>query len=201
MGPPPLDFGCSSPVIPHDAVQIPDAYSRYTDFKYRLWFTYYIWYTLYEGEYSLPSFVAACVANDLWFWEEEDEECIEEFAMALPSESFAESVKSMDWDKACQALETRQSRTMVTPLAHVTSQIRLRFMAWLILVGPLRKDIRVEGHDIHIDDLIFNWAKSLNLHDRAAETCDICQVSRLFPIWIETMIQVYSLDDLRSINR
>ncbi|KAJ7788797.1 hypothetical protein B0H13DRAFT_2394960 [Mycena leptocephala] len=102
MGPPPLDL-VFFPVIPHDAVQS---------------LMHIRAIQISSTDCGSPT----TSANDLWFWEEEDEECIEEFAMALPSESFAESVKSMDWDKACQALETRQSRTMVTPLAHVTSR-------------------------------------------------------------------------------
>jgi hypothetical protein len=202
ISPPPLDLGFLSPVIAYDGIQIPDAYSRYTNFKYRLWFTYYIWYTMYEEEHSLPWFVTACVANDLWFWKEEDEECIEEFAKALPSESFRKTVIPMDseyWNEACQALEMRQSRAMASPLTHVTPQIRLYFMAWLMLAGPLRRDIRLEGRVIDIDRLVIDWATSLNLHDGVAEPCDICGVSHLLPIWIETMLQVYSLNDLRSI--
>ncbi|KAJ7815132.1 hypothetical protein B0H13DRAFT_1924373 [Mycena leptocephala] len=57
-----------------------------------LWFTYYIWYTMYQEEHSLPWSVTACAANDLWFWDQEDEGCIEEFAKALPLESFPETV-------------------------------------------------------------------------------------------------------------
>ncbi|KAJ7093746.1 kinase-like domain-containing protein [Mycena epipterygia] len=91
---------------------------------------------------------------------------------------------------------------MGSPLTHVTAQIRLRFMAWLILVGPIRKEQRLDGQgsDFYIPFLIFYWAKLLKLHDEAEETCDICTVSHLLPIWIETMLQVYSLDDLRSIH-
>ncbi|KAJ7852540.1 hypothetical protein B0H13DRAFT_2359443 [Mycena leptocephala] len=142
MSLPPLDLENSSPVIAHDVVQIPDTYSRYTNFKYRLWFTYYIYmYNIWdETAHSLQWLVTACVVNDLWFWEEEDEECIQEFAKALPLESFKfpETVMSMDskyWDKACQDLGARRSQTMASPLAHVAPQIRLRFMAWLILAG------------------------------------------------------------------
>ncbi|KAJ7828709.1 hypothetical protein B0H13DRAFT_2373054 [Mycena leptocephala] len=73
-------------------------------------------------------------------------------------------------------------------------------MAWLILVGPIRRDRRLEDQlDFHIDSLILDWARLLNLHDEDTKTCDICGVSHLSPVWIETMSQVYSLDDLRSI--
>jgi hypothetical protein len=168
MSLPPLDLENSSPVIAHDVVQIPDAYSRYTNFKYRLWFTYYMYTIWDETAHSLQWLVTACVVDDLWFWEEEDEECIQEFAKALPLESFPETVMSMDskyWDKACQDLGARRSQTMASPLAHVTPQIRLRFMAWLILAGPLRKDIGSKWNELHIDSIIFNWARSLNLDD------------------------------------
>jgi hypothetical protein len=73
-----------------------------------------------------PWWVTACIANDLWLWEEEDEERLQEFTKALPIESFLETAMSVDseyWDEACQALETRQSRTMASPLTHLTPLI------------------------------------------------------------------------------
>jgi hypothetical protein len=158
-----------------------------------------------EEESDLPPWLAAaCVANDLWLWEEEDEEYIEEFAKSLPP-SFLETATSVDseyWDAVYEALETRQSRTMASPLTHVTPRVRLCFVAWLILVGHLRKDSRLDPRsnaDLDIETLIFFWAKSLNLHDWTTRTCNICRVSQVLPMWTETMLQVYSLDDLRTI--
>jgi hypothetical protein len=111
----------------YEVVTIPDEHSRYSNFKYRLWFTWNTYgFTLTSGP-PRPSPWFATV----WLWEDEDEEYIEEVA-DVAIYPFREMSKK-DWDDACQVLEARQSRTMASPLAHLTPQMRLRFMAWLIV--------------------------------------------------------------------
>jgi hypothetical protein len=217
--------------IQRDAVSIPDAYSRYANFKYRLWFIWYIWYTRpAETGRGPPWRTIVCGADgdvDLWLWEDEDEEYIRGFASL---HSFAE-MPVVGWDDACSALEARLSRTAgsVGPSSHLTPQprfrfawlidplwgkknekrlscltpqTRFRFIAWLIVAGPVRKDQllrRQEGYR-RVDTLINDWAGSTALQVRGVEnSCDTCRISHFLPIWSGTMLDMYSLEDLRSI--
>jgi hypothetical protein len=113
-----------------------------------------------------------------------------------------------EWDEACLTLAVRQSRTVTTlsPLAHLIPQTRLRFIVWLMVaMVPSRREGLWESKDFqHLDTLIKFWGVCLHLLDYAnsdsgAEMCRICGVSYFLPIWVETMVGIYSLDDLGSI--
>ncbi|KAF8140745.1 hypothetical protein K438DRAFT_1785437 [Mycena galopus ATCC 62051] len=47
--------------------------------------------------------------------------------------------------------------------------------------------------------LILEWASLTELLPENAESCNVCGVSGVLPIWIDTMLEVYSRDDLRSL--
>lgn len=192
-------------------VKIPDAYSRCANFKHRLWFTWHIWHITQRRPRTRrgpPWFAIICGADsngDLWLWEDMDEECIQEFAEDLSLDPFPE-MPVIYWGDACRALEARRPRTTayLSPLAHLTPQTRLRFIAWLIVAGPVRKDqILREGDFPSLEISITRWGTSMSdtLHsaDSYAEYCDICGVSHLLSSWVETMLKIYLLDDLRSI--
>jgi hypothetical protein len=149
--------------------------------------------------------------GDLWLWEEEDEEGIREFAIGNEPLSVSQigeegnnafQITEEDWNNAFQALEARFSRTTVaaSPVAHLPSQARLRFIAWLLVAGPLRKQTAIRAADIPgVAMLIYNWAQVIDL-PLTGGTCDVCRVSGVLPVWIEIMLEVYSPDDLRLLS-
>jgi hypothetical protein len=144
-------------------------------------------------------------------WEEEDEEGIREFAIDNQPLSVSQiteegndafQITEEDWNDAFQALEARFSRTTVaaSPVAHLPSQARLRFIAWLVVAGPLRKQTVIHVVEISsIATLIYSWAQVTDL-PLTGGTCDVCGVSGVLPVWIETMLEVYSPDDLRLLS-
>lgn len=187
--------------------KIPDMLSSYWGFKYRLWFTWYISCSgLKEsGIVRSPWWAVICgtdASGDLWLWEDDDEECIKEFADGIPH-SLVMPLEC--WDTACRALEARLSRRKMpaSPLTHLAPRTRLRFIAWLIVAGPVRRD-RIfrwfwqEGYR-RIDPIISEWAALTLALPGAQESCSICRVSHLLPIWFETMLEIYMLEDLQSI--
>jgi hypothetical protein len=152
---------------------------------------------------SLPWFSLLCGENangDLWLWEDEDEEGIREFAIGNEPLSISEMTEE-DWNNAFQALEARCSRTTVAanPVAHLPSQARHRFMAWLLVVVALR-EYRIFELPISRQDntmmLILYWAQATGL-PLTGGTCNMCRVSGVLPVWIETMLEIYPRDDLR----
>jgi hypothetical protein len=138
----------------------------------------------------------------LWFWEDEDEECIQAFinnrSLGLTGEMPAE-----DWDNACRALEARQMGSQVTlnPLSHLTPQTRLRFVAWLIIAEVGQKERLLHKRDIgSLHVLIAYWGTSIASSGKVENSkCTICRVSHLLNIWMETMLEVYLPEDLQSI--
>ncbi|KAF7369146.1 Protein kinase domain-containing protein [Mycena venus] len=184
-------------------VEIPPSPAGYANLKYRVWFTWYMmemdrrshvrgsWFAVLGGTGA---------DKDLWLWEDDDEEFIKSFGSKHWQRSPLR-IPEMDWDDACRAYEVRRSRatTSASPLVHLTPLTRLRFIAWLIVVGPLRK-----GHILkwgNIDELILRWGASISFRmaNSDVEACKSCGVSHLLPIWIETMLNVYSLSDVRAI--
>ncbi|KAJ7797928.1 kinase-like domain-containing protein [Mycena olivaceomarginata] len=144
-----------SPYAPWDPVRIPDAYSHYSKFKYRLWFICRTWYTI--GSDSLPWFSLVSGENtngDLWLWEDEDEEGIREFAIGNEPLYISEE----DWDDAVLALE----------------------MCFFPDNGS-----RQSGGSPSL-------SSSTSLHGMASG-------GRVLPVWIETMLEIYPRDDLRSL--
>ncbi|KAF7377569.1 Protein kinase domain-containing protein [Mycena sanguinolenta] len=188
-------------------VTIPDEYSRHAGSQHRLWFIWYIWHHLTGTRRRPPWMDIVCgdVDGGLWLLEDEDEECIKEFVIYLAVyysfDLMPAQMPMVDWNDASRALDARLSQTILSnQLAHVTSKTRLRVIAWLVVVGPLRKDriLRDEGVPT-IERLIHHWAMSMGLFRDGAETCEICSVSHLLPLWIETLVEIYSLEDLGSL--
>jgi hypothetical protein len=141
--------------------------------------------------------------GNLWLWEEEDEEGIREFAIGLNEPFNIREMTEDNWDDAFQALEARFSRTTVAanPVAHLPSRARLRFMAWLLVVVAFR-EYRIFASPISRQDstmtLIRDWAEVTEL-PLTGGTCNMCRVSGVLPVWIETMLEIYPRDDLRSL--
>ncbi|KAJ7883519.1 hypothetical protein B0H14DRAFT_3748784 [Mycena olivaceomarginata] len=174
-----------SPDTPWDPVTIPDTFSRYSGFKYRVWFIWSIWY-----RYSViwpsspPWFAIICGSDgngDLWLWEEEDEEGIREFAIGNQPLSVSQiteegndafQITEEDWNDAFQALE-----------AHFFPDNGSRQS------GPLRKQTVIHVAEISsIATLIYSWAQVTDL-PLTGGTCDVCGVSGVLPVWIETMLE------------
>ncbi|KAJ7810948.1 hypothetical protein B0H14DRAFT_3150995 [Mycena olivaceomarginata] len=181
-----------SPYAPRDPVTIPDVFSHYSGFKYRVWFIWHIWEHYSYWDSSLwPLWLAVICGpdgnGDLWLWEEEDEEGIREFAIRLTEPFVIREMTEEDWDNAFQALKTRFSRTTVAanPVAHLPSKARLRFMAWLLVVLALR------GYRI--------FESPISRQDSTTYDTDPRLGRSVLPVWIETMSEVYLWDDLRSL--
>lgn len=247
----------STPPLPLpqlDVVKIPDPYSSYSNFKHRLWLTWYIWYAAqkqYGAEKRLPwlAIVGGADADgDLWLWEDGDEESIQEFTQDLSLLAALPEMPISDWDDACHAFEARQSQPTVSVgllekfaqelsldslpelsqaiynwddtssdlearqsrttasvglLASLTPQNRFRFIAWLIIAGPVKRDLisRQVFRSLEIFKLILLWGTTVSVHpaDSEVEICKICGISHFLPLWIETMLTFYLVDDLESI--
>ncbi|KAJ7040994.1 hypothetical protein C8F04DRAFT_1031883 [Mycena alexandri] len=179
-------------------VEIPDCYSAYANFQYRLWFT---WRRLREVR-ALAAPWLEIVSTCPWLWDEpEDEECIKVFAQDL---AVLPEMPPLEWANACHALslslharEPRTGTTTPRPLDPLISQTRLRFIAWLLVMALPRIDN--DGFDWEkIEHSIFDWAKLIAIPE-PAPSCQHCQISHLLPLWMKTMRQVYELDHLRLI--
>ncbi|KAJ7041068.1 hypothetical protein C8F04DRAFT_188278 [Mycena alexandri] len=164
--------------LPPDIVEIPETYSAYARFKHRLWFTSFL---------ELERFIAGG-SEDLWLWEDEDEQYLQGsvFSRSPPPSRI---MTASDWANACSAFEAHrsQSTTFVNPLAHLTPLNRLRFIVWLKL--------RNSGK---LGQWIWAWASFLSLPNMG-EICQICKISGFLKIWLETMREVYPLEDLQLI--
>ncbi|KAJ7883539.1 hypothetical protein B0H14DRAFT_3432994 [Mycena olivaceomarginata] len=153
---------------PNLLVTIPDVFSRYSGFKYRLWFIWYIWHLWSESWRSPPWSAIICGSDgngDLWLWEDEDEEYIKVFTENIPV--FPEL---LDWHTACWYLKERLGRTAVaaTPLAHLTppNSTSLRCMAPGGRTPSKENDIAEQAHSqyhhhdsplVQSDSTSFDW--------------------------------------------
>ncbi|KAJ7842794.1 hypothetical protein B0H14DRAFT_2779851, partial [Mycena olivaceomarginata] len=191
---------------PLDLVRIPDVCSAFANFKHRLWLTWYVLQKYVPQAAGRESFWRTAVpgtetTRDLWFWEDEDEEYIRQWAFTdNPLLKLFHEMPTMDWSNACRALETRRllPRPTASPLAHLTPQTRCRFMAWLIVAEAVRKeDLAEMGNTGGLHDLIEFWGISVRIADFKGEKCGICRISHLLNVWLETMLEVYTLEDLR----
>jgi hypothetical protein len=145
-----------------------------------------------------PAVSGADANGDLWFWEDQDEEFVNAFA---DPPYHALRMPLADWTIACLALKTRQleCRRTTSPLSHLTPQSRFYFMAWFIIAEVARKGKLETGDNGGLHDLIACWGMSLGIVGSDRERCRICRVSHILAIWLETMLEVYMLDDLRLI--
>ncbi|KAF8174671.1 hypothetical protein K438DRAFT_114731 [Mycena galopus ATCC 62051] len=181
-----------------------------SEMKYRLWFT---WHILRMSLFHLVPAEAArrrevfwsCVSGtdpneDLWLWEDEDEEYIQAFTNGW---NLSLGMSEVQWADGRRALEARQLQhshpRTPSPVSHLTPQTRLRFIAWLIVANVHLKERGFTWMNIGLDDLIEPWYFSLGLLTRTPE-CHHCRrrVSSI-NVWLETMLQVYSINDLQSI--
>jgi hypothetical protein len=194
-----------SPDLP-DNFTVTHTFSHYSGFKYRLWFIWYTW-NHWSERWESPPWLD--IIGDLWLYEDEDEEYIKNFIEDeeyiknfIDSEDlfvFPELFPELrDWGIACWYLEKRLAQTTVaaTLFVHLTPQIRLRFMTWLLVA--LRRTKMSRNNSIpSIAMLVYDWAKSIRLPLRG--TCHACRVSDVLSVWMETMLEVYSRDDVGSL--
>ncbi|KAF7377580.1 Protein kinase domain-containing protein [Mycena sanguinolenta] len=170
---------------------------------YGVWFVRYIWDRT-SGSTLTPPWWAICGNSDassgsLWLWEDEDEEYLKRFAA---QHSVAHIRVDDHSDGAYLALAA--TRAANPTLAHLTPEMRFRFIAWLMVAGPLRKDRILQDTARSfpsIDMLISDWAISTALRGAAPAivTCSTCGVSDVLPVWIETLSKIYSVEDLRTL--
>ncbi|KAJ7913572.1 hypothetical protein B0H13DRAFT_2271140, partial [Mycena leptocephala] len=188
------------------AVRIPDTLSAFVTFKYRVWFTWYMMQIFLpetgesvsqrREEFWLAAVSGANENFDLWFWEDDDEGYIKRFIVDHRLNLYLE-MSMVDWVNACRALDGRR-RPSDSVLSQLTPSTRLRFIAWLIVAEVGRKQhLRRNGNIGELHDLIAWWGMSIAYLE--VERCEICGVSHLLKIWLETMLEVYLFDDLRSI--
>ncbi|KAJ7779202.1 hypothetical protein B0H16DRAFT_808645 [Mycena metata] len=174
-------------------VGIPEFYSGYANFQYRLWF---IWRRL-DGLVDVDQIGwSGMISSCPWLWEDEasaDEECIKVFAEGL---SLLPHIPPLEWVNACQTLQVRLPRTRSPPhpLAPLTSQTRLPFIAWLMVAESPRMD----DNPKRIEHLILDWAQLIAIPEKASP-CHFCRISHILPVWIRTMRQICELDQFRSI--
>jgi hypothetical protein len=180
------------------------------NFKYRLWLAWYIvslsrdpkiladravdiWLEIAEG---------SGVVGDLWLWQDDDEDHIRNFT-SFPEISFraGKELSRTDWTKARRSLEEREARMKSSsPLSHLTSSSRIRIMGWFIIAGPVRHAHLRRGHCQTVNTLIWDWANSVDaIWNFTTPNCEVCGVSGWLDAWIETMLEIYSLRQLRSL--
>jgi hypothetical protein len=181
-----------------------------SDFKYRVWFT---WHLLKSSAWNIAGHgavesVARTLreadfwksvrrqAEDIWFWEDEDEEYIKAFIDDRPDDRFFLEMSEAEWSTACLALEARDRQQCPSPFSHLTPEARLRFTAWLIVVALYPKVYRFPR--AHLGVLLQSWSHSI-AESQLPESCRFCGVSTHLNLWMETMLHIYSTDDLQSI--
>ncbi|KAF7377563.1 Protein kinase domain-containing protein [Mycena sanguinolenta] len=171
--------------------------------KYRLWFIAFVWHMADKG--TTPVFENILNETSVFWLEDEDEDYIKEFARNCSAFNWIpfDCAEALDWDEVFKAQRIPRATAAANPLVRLTPQIRLRFVAWLIVAGPVRKDRILEDEEgfPSIAMLVRDWSKSTaQLSDfTAMETCNICSVSHLLPVWVETLSQIYSSEDLKSL--
>ncbi|KAJ7915878.1 hypothetical protein B0H13DRAFT_1871625 [Mycena leptocephala] len=202
---PQLDYTPSSSSFSlESSVRNPDASSVYANFKCRVWFTWYIMqmHTAHRpAEFWLAVVSGADANGDLWLWEEEDEEYIKAFIEDHSLISYLD-MPLEDWSNAGQALRVRQNRPrpMRGPLSHLTSKTRLRFISWLIVAEVGQKNHLLQSGEIGSLGELVAWWGSSTVADYEEESCELCHgISDLLRVWLETVLEVYLLDDLWSI--
>ncbi|KAF7333427.1 Protein kinase domain-containing protein [Mycena venus] len=74
-------------------------------------------------------------------------------------------------------------------------------MAWFIVTEVVRKEHFATFGDIGgLHNFIESWGISIRIADDVdSDRCQICRVSHFLGIWLETMLKVYTLEDLRRI--
>ncbi|KAJ7709205.1 hypothetical protein B0H14DRAFT_3525222 [Mycena olivaceomarginata] len=99
-----------------------------SDFKYRVWFTQHLIQSggaVWRGAEFWIAVSKADPNEDIWFWEDEDEEHIEAFMDDHPDHLVLE-ISEEEWSNACLALEARDCqhhlRRISSPVSHLTPE-------------------------------------------------------------------------------
>jgi hypothetical protein len=184
-----------------------------SDFKYRVWFTWRllkssswnvarlgVWYVTptWREEGFWRSVARADPDEDIWFWEAEDEEYIKAFIEDHPGNHFHE-MSEVEWNTACLALRSRardRQRQRSSSLSHLTPEARIRFMTWLVVAAVYPKEYQFRRVSLSVR--LQCWRLSIS-KSQLIDSCGICRVSDHLDLWIETMLYIYSVDDLQLI--
>ncbi|KAJ7088696.1 hypothetical protein C8R44DRAFT_443982 [Mycena epipterygia] len=208
----------SPPFGSEDWIEIPTVPSlaRYATFKYRVLITWYLM-EIYGGGKWLPLLRRSWLAmiegadadkEDLWLWEDEDEESIKALRphLTLQSQSlYSLRLFERDWVDACRALESRtgKPRTIAQKvLARLSPHTRVRIIAWGIVAGPLRRSKLADPvQSPNLARLIGLWGRAF--HSYGAETsvctCQRCQ-SHGFAVANAWRAKLFMLQDVENRN-
>lgn len=170
-------------------------------FKYRVWFMRHVIHVVSrrraESQRSLwlQMVEGMDAQTDLWLWKDESDE---EYLKTLQLSAVIQWHEDF-WDLAT-ALKTREwthGRRISEPgraLAGISPHERARVVGWLITVAASRKSGRVE-------ELISQWANASSIpQGQAGLPCVHCNLpDPVLRSWTQTMMHVYSLDDIRAI--
>ncbi|KAJ7713717.1 hypothetical protein B0H14DRAFT_3523246 [Mycena olivaceomarginata] len=218
--------GPTQTIYPHEELVPAHPYTwdtriTHSEFKYRVWFT---WCLLKFDAQHIPQLetvawkqeaflraVSGVDSNeDYWLWENEDEGYIKDHLLDRIPDSSRE-MSASEWATACYALEARQFQhrhsRIVSPVTHLASQTRLRFIVWLFVANVRTKE------QLQRDDLdpwagllrsieywrisVLSFVADYELEHLEASAC--CGISDLLNIWLGTMLQIYSVEELQWI--
>ncbi|KAK7063386.1 kinase domain-containing protein [Favolaschia claudopus] len=175
-----------------------------------------IWYTLCVLEIGLWSdsvttahvLRAVLDPNDiLWAWEDEDEAEIQNLIDHTPETGGWWQPKQEEELIRCalDALEARINETQAQVgrgvLGHLDSRTRLRFMTWLLLV--ISSVASTESAHISVTGLMNRWGLccvSQVRDDQNQEQCEICHTTQILDCWLETMLLLYTVNDLEAMQ-
>ncbi|KAJ7768227.1 hypothetical protein B0H16DRAFT_310612 [Mycena metata] len=104
-----------------------------------------------------------------WWWEDEDEHHLEGFARSKFT-PMTMTGSGLDWAGACSAFEAHRSQSTT-------------------FVNPSKLDDLIGAWGSFLSDSLSSWF----------EACQSCGISRFLKIWLETMREVYPLEDLQWI--
>jgi hypothetical protein len=185
-----------------------------SEFKYRVWYTWCMLKTslmnfmvvgIHADETQETFWAAVSDPNDnLWLWKDEDEKYIKSLIDGGIFSSFSDSLVRLQMSEAdyvhacrqCEVLKASQlQHRTVSPVSHLDPPTRLRFMAWLLLVAahPLKHSTR-----LCISLLLATWARSIDsFSDFRLGVSPCCGVEDHLDVWLQTVLHVYSVDELR----
>ncbi|KAJ7113532.1 hypothetical protein C8R44DRAFT_984737, partial [Mycena epipterygia] len=86
-------------------------------------------------------------------------------------------------------------------LVHLSPLARVAIISWFIVAGPLRQSKFRSGHHRirNLATLLGEWGTLFHSGSRANDDCPLCRVSSVLRTWAETVLHVYSVEDLMAI--